>query len=66
MQMGKPDVAKIASVFSGALKVLKGGTALIAEGIKQLINSVLLGFDAGLIGEVVAWIINKVMCKAIF
>ena len=66
MQMGKPDVAKIAQIFAGALLVFKQGAKLIAEGIKQLINGVLLGLDAGLIGEVVGWVINKVMCKANF
>jgi hypothetical protein len=66
MQMGKPDVAKIAQIFAGALLVFKGAAKLIAQGIEQLINSVLLGLDAGLIGSVVGWIINKVMCKANF
>ena len=66
MQMGKPDVAAIASIFAGALKVFKGGAKLIAGGIKALINSILLGFDAGILSEVIGWVINKVMCKAIF
>jgi hypothetical protein len=64
--MGQPDVSKIGSIFSQALRVLKGGAGAVAAGIEAIINMVLAGLDGGVIGAVISWAINKVMYTAIF
>ena len=59
--MGKVDVAWIADSYVKVLNRLKTTMRGSVEGLKTLITGFLAGLDGGFVGEVLGWVVNKVL-----
>lgn len=59
--MGKVDVAWIADSYVKVLNGLKTAMRGSVEGFKTLITGFLAGLDGGFVGEVLGWVVNKVL-----
>ena len=59
--MGKVDVAWIADSYVKVLNGLKTAMRGSVEGLKTLITGFLAGLDGGFVGEVLGWVVNKVL-----
>lgn len=62
--MPPPSVSFITPAYAQCLSTLKVTSKTSTEAIKALITGFLGGLDCGLVGEVVAWVVGKVIDTA--
>lgn len=60
-QMPPPNVSVISRGYKEALRALQAVTKTGLEAIKGFVTAFLAGLDGGLVGEVIAWVVGKVI-----